>query len=87
MTIDLRDDELLPFKWKDTQTGLTDSSRNKAISHLVWATWVFEQAGSEKFLLFHIANAVLDLDSTERRKSPVSVSSTLNLGDQLPQKK
>lgn len=24
MTIDLRDHELLTFKWKDTQTGLTD---------------------------------------------------------------
>lgn len=46
-----------------------------------------EQAGCEKFLLFHIANAVLDLYSTERRKSSVSVGSTLNLGDQPPQKK
>lgn len=39
-----------------------------------------------KFLLFHIANAVLDLYSTERSSS-VSVGSMLNLGDQLPQKK
>lgn len=47
---------------------------------------MFEQAGCEKFLLFHIANSVLDLYSTERRSS-VSVGSTLNLGDPLPQKK
>lgn len=59
----------------------------RQLSHLVWAIWVFEQVGCEKFLLFHIANAVLDLYSTERRKSSVSVGSTLNLSDQLPQKK
>lgn len=31
ITIDLRDHELLTFKWKDTQTGLADGWRSKAI--------------------------------------------------------
>lgn len=82
MTIDLKGHELLTFKWKDTQTGLTHGWRNKAIK-----SSGLSNLGVWTGRMFYIANAVLDLYSIERRKSFVSVDSTLNVGDQLPQKK